>query len=216
MTFHGVSHPVRRLQAGFTLVEIIVVLAVVLVLTGIAVPMIGGYMEDGRRARAGAEIKVLHAALASFNKDVGAYPTRDASGASNRISLLITGAALPTTNPWTANHQFATWAMNAATADLMDNQMLLNKPGAQTAAAYATTGSNRWRGPYLAGASPLDPWGRPYVINVISAYSTNATNYKRLFVLSAGPDGKFDTNYRATAVVDIAGDDIGSIVQQRQ
>ena len=41
----------RHHERGFTLVEVIVVLSVVLLLTGIAVPMLSSYMEDGRRAR---------------------------------------------------------------------------------------------------------------------------------------------------------------------
>jgi len=55
-----------RSQRGFTLVEVIVVLSVVLLLTGIAVPMLSSYMEDGRRARAEAECKVVGAAIMSF------------------------------------------------------------------------------------------------------------------------------------------------------
>ena len=48
----------RKPQRGFTLVEVIVVLSVILLLTGIAVPMLSSYMEDARRARAEAECKV--------------------------------------------------------------------------------------------------------------------------------------------------------------
>lgn len=215
MTVTPSSPVVANRQAGFTLVEVIVVLAVVLLLTGIAVPMISGYMEDGRRARAAAEVKVIGSALASFYKDVGVYPTRDSSGAGSKIYVLFTGATRPTTNPWTAGNQLATWTLNASYSDLLDNQLLRNQPGGQSSAAYATTGANQWRGPYLAGSSPLDPWGRPYVINVLSTFNTNATNYKRVFVLSAGPDGNFDTDYHATATSDIGGDDIGLIIHQR-
>jgi protein-tyrosine-phosphatase len=43
----------------------------VLLLTGIAVPMLSSYMEDGRRARAQAEAKVVGAAVMSFYMDLG-------------------------------------------------------------------------------------------------------------------------------------------------
>lgn len=207
--------PVRT-QSGFTLVEVIVVLAVVLLLTGIAIPMISGYMDDGRRARAQAETKVLAAALTSFNNDLGVYPARSSAGVNNTMKVLITGPTVPTSNPYTASHQWATWALSSANGDLMDNHMLLNTPGGATGGAYPTTGSSKWRGPYLAGPSPLDPWGRPYIVTVISAYSTNATNYKRIYVLSAGPNGTIDTGSTATATTDVAGDDIGVIIGQRQ
>ncbi|GAB4146703.1 MAG: hypothetical protein Fur0037_14780 [Planctomycetota bacterium] len=208
--------PVARTRAGFTLVEVIVVLAVVLLLTGIAVPMISGYMEDGRRARAAAEVKVLASSIASFYKDVGTYPTRNSSGTAGGINLLVSGSSLPSSSPWIGNSAFATWATSSSTADVMDNQLLANTPGGQSSAAYPTTGSNRWRGPYLAGPSPLDPWGRPYIANVISSFSTNSTNYKRMYVLSAGPNGRFDTPASATATADIADDDIGVILHVRQ
>lgn len=201
--------------AGFTLVEVIVVLSVVLLLTGIAVPMLSGYMEDGRRARAQAECKVVGASVMSFYKDLGVYPARNSGGTNNFVYSLLTGPTVPTTNPWSAGHNWATWGMGAARGDLLDNQLLLNRPQGTTAAAYPTTGEMRWRGPYLNGGSPLDPWGRPYVVNVISGYFQNALNYKRLWVISAGPNGVFDTSANARAVNEIAGDDIGVMIAQQ-
>lgn len=209
--------PARRArQEGFTLVEVIVVLSVVLLLTGIAVPMLSSYMEDGRRARAEAEAKMLGAAVMSFYSHAGVYPARNSSSTNNQLYSLLTGPTMPTTNPWSAGHNWATWGMSAARGDLLNNHLLTNTPQGTTGGAYPTTGTNRWRGPYLAGSSPLDPWGRPYVVNVISGHSANATNYKRLFVLSAGPNGRFDTSANATATTEITGDDLGVLMTQRQ
>ena len=44
----------------------------------------------------------------------------------------------------------------------------------------------------------------------------STTTYKRLYVLSAGPNGRFDTNANATATTDITGDDLGVLMTQRQ
>ncbi|MEO6593771.1 MAG: type II secretion system protein GspG [Planctomycetota bacterium] len=209
------SRPQRGVR-GFTLVEVIVVLSVVLLLTGIAVPMLSGYMEDGRRAKAEAEVKVVATAVSSFYKDVGTYPTRNSAGTTNTMYSLFTGPTMPTTNPWAGGHQWITWGMSANRGDLLNNQMLTNTPQGAAGAAYPTTGTNRWRGPYLAGSSPLDPWGRPYVINVISGFFSNATNYKRLFVMSAGPNGRIETTATATAATDLGGDDIGLIIGQQR
>lgn len=213
MENHGAER--KRAQRGFTLVEVIVVLSVVLLLTGIAVPMLSSYMEDGRRARAEAECKVVGAAVMSFYKDLGVYPARNSGGTNNYLYSLLTGPTTPTTNPWTAGHNFATWGMGAARGDLLDNHLLRNQPQGSGSAAYATTGSMRWRGPYVNGTTPLDPWGRPYVVNVISGHNANATNYKRMWVISAGPNGRFDTVATATAVTEITGDDIGVMLTQR-
>lgn len=211
-----VSAVAHRSERGFTLVEVIVVLSVVLLLTGIAVPMLSSYMEDGRRAKAEAEIKVVAAAMMSLYKDVGTYPARNASGTNDQVYSLFTGSTMPTTNPFAAGHQWVTWGMSAARGDLIDNHLNLNTPQGQTAGAYPTTGSARWRGPYFAGSTPLDPWGRPYVINVIAGHSNHATNHKRMWVMSAGPNGRIETTANATATTDLGGDDIGVLIAQRR
>jgi prepilin-type N-terminal cleavage/methylation domain-containing protein len=202
-------------QQGFTLVEVIVVLSVILLLTGIAVPMLSSYMEDGRRARAESEVKVLGAAMMSFYKDVGVYPTRNSAGANNQLYSLLSGPTMPTSNPFVAAHNWATWGMNAARGDLIDNHLLMNRPQGAVAGAYPLTGSNRWRGPYVAGSTPLDPWGRPYIINVIAGHFVHATQHKRLWVISAGPNGRIDTDVNSTAVTVLGGDDIGLMMGQR-
>lgn len=202
-------------QSGFTLVEVIVVLSVILLLTGIAVPMLSSYMEDGRRARAESEAKMLGAAVMSFYKDTGVYPARSNAGVNNYSYVLFTGPTKPTTNPFGAGHSWVSWGMGAR-GDILDNHLLQNMPGGQVSAAYPSTGNTQWRGPYLAGGAPLDPWGRPYMINVISGWYNHATYYKRLYVLSAGPNGIFDTHYSAQATTDIAGDDLGLMLSQKQ
>ena len=215
MNRSAVSSSSRTSQSGFTLVEVIVVLSVVLLLTGIAVPMLSSYMEDGRRARAEAEVKVVLASVAQMYKDVGTYPARNSSGSNNTLYTLYTGPAL-TANPWSNNHRWSTWARNAQRGDRLDNHLAVNMPQGSSGGAYPTTGTMRWRGPYVAGSTPVDPWGRPYIINVLSGFRTDATNYKRMWVMSAGPNGIFDTDYRARATDEVAGDDIGVMMMQRQ
>ncbi|MCB9886646.1 MAG: type II secretion system protein GspG [Planctomycetes bacterium] len=202
-------------DAGFTLVEVIVVLSVVLLLTGIAVPMLSSYLEDGRRARAESEVRTIASAVLSLNKDVGVYPARNSSGVNNYVFALMSGPSMPTSNPFVGGHTWVTWAMNATRGDLLDNQLLHNTPQGQSSAAYPTSGSAQWRGPYMSG-SPLDPWGRPYLVNVRSGFDTNATNNKKLFVLSAGPNGRIETPANASSTAQISGDDVGFLVGQRR
>ena len=130
--------------------------------------------------------------------------------------MLFTGPSRPTTNPYNAAHQWITWGMSAARGDVANFHLLQNRPQNAAAAAYPTTGSMRWRGPYVNGSAPLDPWGRPYVVNVIAGFFANATNHKRLWVISSGPNGVFDTSANATATTDVSGDDIGFLIHQQQ
>lgn len=206
---------VEKQSAGFTLVEVVVVLAVVLLLSGIAVPLISSYVEDSRRGRAEAEVKMIAGALTNFYKDVGQFPSRDSSAKDYTLKAFFTGNAVPKTDPFVKTHSWSDWARSTSTGDILDNHLLSNAPGAKTTAAYATTGDRRWRGPYLSSSAPVDPWSRPYVVNVISAYSTDATNYKKLFVMSAGPNGVIDTNANAASTDTLGGDDIGVIIQAR-
>jgi prepilin-type N-terminal cleavage/methylation domain-containing protein len=211
----GLPCPPSQRSRGFTLVEVVVVLAVVLLLSAIAVPLVTGYIEDGRRTRATAEIKTIAGAVTNFYKDYGKWPARSNAGVDNVLFVLYTGSALPAANPFAAAHQFDTWALNGTNGDVLDNQLLRNTPKGSAGGAYPTTGQFIWRGPYLAGGMGNDPWNRPYVINVTAGHSTDAINYKRMFVLSAGANGVIDTPAAATATTDIAGDDIGIIINQR-
>jgi type II secretory pathway pseudopilin PulG len=202
--------------SGFSLVEAIVVLAVVLLLTGIAVPMVRGFMSDGRRARAEADVKAIAHAVTSFYRDVGVWPARNAAGVNNVLYTLCSGPAAPATNPFANTNNISTWLMDGTHGDTLDNHLVRNTPGGSAGGAYPTAGSVRWRGPYATAATPLDPWGRPYLVTVRSGTSTNATNFKRMYVLSAGPDGVIDTPATLSATTELAGDDVGLLISIRQ
>ena len=162
ITGHAGNRSRRSLQGGFTLVEVIVVLSVVLLLTGIAVPMLSSYMEDGRRARAEAEAQVIGAAVSCHATRTSAlYPARNSSATTSTISTCSTRAGADLQPVDGRPQPGSTWALGAHAATSIDNHLLLNQPQGRTAAAYPVTGNLRWRGPYVAGTTPLDPWGRP-------------------------------------------------------
>jgi general secretion pathway protein G len=45
--------------------------------------------------------------------------------------------------------------------------------------------SPEWRGPYIKGGLPMDPWGRPYVYRYPGAHNNNGYDLSSL-----GPDGQ--------------------------
>lgn len=196
-----------------SLLELLVVFAVLALLAGTIGRWSVGDVEQARRARATADAQALAQALLTFESTVGSWPTLDAQGRTNRVRVLLSGASLPAANPWSGGHTFWTWTRGGF-ADLLQNHLLRNSPAGQTAHRYATTGRAPWRGPYV-DTCPPDPWGRPYVANVIATSNANATNHRQLFVVSAGPDGRFQTAATANAGQRIAGDDIGCLVWQR-
>ncbi len=66
----------RRYNAAFTLIELIVVTAVIIILTGLVLSTVGYVQKKGARARAETEIAAMSAACESYKADNGIYPRR--------------------------------------------------------------------------------------------------------------------------------------------
>src|SRR5581483_4752046 len=61
-------------HAAFTLIEMITVIAIIAILTGLVLAINGYAQSKGARARADAEIRMLGSALESYRTDNGGYP----------------------------------------------------------------------------------------------------------------------------------------------
>ncbi len=61
-------------QSGFTVIELLVVMSVIIVLAGLILSTSGYVQKKGARSRAEAEIAALSAALESYKADNGIYP----------------------------------------------------------------------------------------------------------------------------------------------
>jgi general secretion pathway protein G len=194
---------------GFTLVEMVVVLAVVAILAAILTPTIAKNINDAKLARANNECQVIGAAIGSFFKDVSRWPTSDGAAATlpDVIQLLYGPGDIPT-DPGTGDEEG--WLSSGGwTTDLFANHLLENNPG-NAANDYpdSTTSplpESRWKGPYLTELK-ADPWGTHYSCNIRYTYDTT-TN--AVGVWSAGPDrtAQTDPSQAATTFV-VGGDDI--------
>ena len=95
------SHSSFRVNAAFTLIELIVVTAVIIILTGLVLSTVGYVRKKGARARAETEIAAMSAACESYKADNGIYPRNaDTDGnpatvADPNWSPLVTTAADP-------------------------------------------------------------------------------------------------------------------------
>lgn len=196
-------------SAGFTLIEMVVVLAVVAILAAILTPTIAKNIQDAKLTRASNETQVIGAAIATFYKDLGRWPTADGTDAAlTDAELLLYGGvgADPAATTGGAN-----WDDDTATggaADTFENQLIANTPGTG-ANVYALRPAGSligWNGPYI-GEIKADPWGTYYLCNIENAYDGNNQG---TWVLSAGPDRDPDTPFDvANTVTQVTDDDIG-------
>lgn len=61
-------------QEGFTLIEILIVLAVIAILLGVIIPSFRGMREEGYRARTQKEVETVQVAVESYYKNYASYP----------------------------------------------------------------------------------------------------------------------------------------------
>ncbi len=65
----------RGIVAGFTVLELLIVVAIIIVLAGLILATSGYVQKKGARSRTEAEIAAISAALENYKADNGIYPT---------------------------------------------------------------------------------------------------------------------------------------------
>ena len=73
------KHRLDSVRAGFTLMEVMVVMAIIVILAGIGGVMYMRYLEDARRDRARIDVQMLTGAVQNYSVKYGDYPTSLAS-----------------------------------------------------------------------------------------------------------------------------------------
>lgn len=90
--------PQQNLVKGFTLVEMIGVLAVIAILGSVAAPKIFAAIEDAKVSAFVQQVNTMTTAVAKFNTDTGLWPRHIPSHAQNRYHQLMVNS-LDNTNP---------------------------------------------------------------------------------------------------------------------
>ena len=67
----------HRKQAGFTLIELMVVVVIIAILAGLIIPRFMGETDKAKQAKAKMQIESLESALKMYKLDYGSYPTTE-------------------------------------------------------------------------------------------------------------------------------------------
>ncbi len=194
-------------KRGFTLIEMVVVLAVVAILAAILTPEIAKHIKDSKITRAVNEEQVITAAIMMLNKDTGKWPRTNANGPAGSFNRLLSGMPgnpVPTGVQAGARSGASNWGTGSS--KYLRDFLFYNNPDDeqgpvgqnQSGQDYPISGQFAWRGPYLDKEGFVDPWGNQYVISARYFPGSPSANHHRAIILSAGSDGLWSTAYSDT------------------
>lgn len=199
--------PARRINhlklnnRGFTLIEVIVVAAIIAILAGILVPMIFNQIDESKVSKANGDIKAIQTAVLSFRKDIGRWPVVDLTSGDQSANVLASAGNIPALPAGFT-------AVGPHGGELFSTRL---SSDAKNQAVFAAGGlfEKTWKGPYLA-AFTADPWGNAYVMNSGYLFYTETdavgATTAPVWIISAGPNGTYETDITHTS---LQGDDIG-------
>ncbi len=189
-------------RRGFTLIEVIVVAAIIAILAGILVPMIFNQIDEAKITRAAADCKSIQTAIMAFRKDTGKWPAY--AGGTYPCTTTVDGI-LATVLTTDGGNQPTIAGAGWDTSGSLRLAILVNEASACYPVPSSTTVPG-WKGPY-ANAFSADPWGNKYYVNAKDFETPGVP----VWVISAGPDGILQTDSTATKTL---ADDIGMIIKQ--
>ena len=73
--------PTARAARGFTLIELVVVISILAILSGVLVPRVSNHLKSARDARRLTDIKAVRSAIEQYHADKGSYPPANANSA---------------------------------------------------------------------------------------------------------------------------------------
>ena len=216
-------------RRGFTLVELVFVIAIIVVLAGILIPLALNKLGEADQARADADLQGMAAALTTFFTDNRHFPACNATdcdplnGTTNGLKILVfksdsTNVAVADIPPTdVASGCSVAWNVTANLVSSNEDQnnafnhLIINNPNGDGITGGSGVDYRKWKGPYI-GKMGKDPYGNYYVAHMGAIEKggspINSAGKGYGWVISAGIDGVFQTCPEATS---LAGDDTGFI-----
>jgi prepilin-type N-terminal cleavage/methylation domain-containing protein len=155
----------RSAPRGFTLIEMITVVAIIIVLAGLVISVSGYVNQKANRTKADGEMRTIYSALDSYKADNGIFPkTEDTDKLDPRVDVI----------PTSSKYLKANIAMySSVSGDFEPTEAPDGKPEKGNKSYYQFTPSQLnfvkdASGGVAAVRYVSDPWGNPY------GYSTAA------------------------------------------
>jgi general secretion pathway protein G len=90
-----IRYPFQTKSDGFTIVEIIIVIAVISTLAGSMAPMISQRIEAAREDSTQIKMETLRKALLAYARDTGSFPKEKTKGTDSLVALEEDGVGTP-------------------------------------------------------------------------------------------------------------------------
>lgn len=179
--------------AGFTLIELVVVVAILAVLAGVLVPMVSNEVDGARSARATMDMKTVANAFLSYRAHTGVWPSNASGTVTSATSENLSSFACLYANTYSK----AGW-----------NGPYLN-------AGYQSASGGSWT---MAGSGAdqglQDPWGAAFCAYWYPAGGAMGAG-GGLVLVCKGPNGAVDTSSANIAAGVPSGDDEVIVVSRK-
>ena len=198
-----------KARGGFTLIELILVVAVVAILAAILVPTVFSILDDSAITKGKADVKAIAGALVKFRDDTGVFPTQDADGPAGlpieEVNLLYSGTVAPLIGAFSPSPGVEFDCTTATNCDTFQFPFITNA-GTN---AYSTTGKKFWKGPYLS-ENATDEFDTPYIVYVRRLRLAGGVTTERSWIVFAGPNKAYETTPGSTSA---QGDDFVFLIR---
>ena len=176
-------------QHAFTLIELLMTVAIVVILAGILVPAVMSGIKKGQQAKAKAEIVTLLNAIKQYENTYNKLPLAPSDASASPAEYYTSGT---TSSAKDVSKELVKALQGDDTIKNAGDKKL--NPRKIAFMDKRNTGAGDYE----------DPWGKAYKIifradeeiELTSLYSANTTGgkiYQSVVIWSAGPDGEFDT-----------------------
>ncbi|HYC76993.1 MAG TPA: prepilin-type N-terminal cleavage/methylation domain-containing protein [Planctomycetota bacterium] len=179
-------------RAGFTLIELVVVVAILAVLAGVLTPIVSNEVDAARVSRAEVDLKSVENAFVAYRASTGYWPTNTGAPITANATEPLSGFSCLYADVWTHKGWRGPYL----------NDGFKSGTGAWTVAGPA------------AGDGLTDPWGRPYQVYWFKKASTMGAG-GGIVVFSKGPDGVTDTSAANLAKGVATDDDVVRVVTRK-